>query len=307
MPANLLFHAGLKIALQRGRRQEDTGYRVSYIRIGTGRLGMTNESGGRTPKFGWVGLGFVLTCLYVLGFAAILYAKGIPGLFAITEKPLELNTFGDFLAGFCAPLAFLWLFVATMVQSQELALQRQELRLTRREFEQNRGVAKEQAEEAKRSASFIGSQTKILLMHEADRHLDALIEHTINFMRSNLGNPISVRSVNGQSLTVVSPYRGQDQDDPIGSVFLNFQRAADGVRNALEKFPDRKAYGSKRAFTELERRLGEILAFSTEISPTKQALLAAVRLDRLVVDAAFLRDVCQGPLGAEKTVISDID
>jgi hypothetical protein len=48
-----------------------------------------------------------------------------------SSERLALNAIGDFLAGVFAPLAFLWLFVATVLQRRELRLQREELAETR--------------------------------------------------------------------------------------------------------------------------------------------------------------------------------
>lgn len=102
---------------------------------------------------------------------------------------LEANEAGDYLAGFFAPLAFLWLAAAVFIQSRELREQRRELALTRREFELNREVAAEQAEaaraqaaEARRSADAFERQTRysdtqrrLMEQEAADQELKALI------------------------------------------------------------------------------------------------------------------------------------
>ncbi|WP_306027294.1 hypothetical protein [Stappia sp. MMSF_3263] len=82
---------------------------------------------------------------------------------------LEANEAGDYLAGFFAPLAFLWLAAAVFIQSSELREQRRELALTRNEFALNRQVATEQAEAAKaqadaarKAAEMAAEQTSIL-------------------------------------------------------------------------------------------------------------------------------------------------
>ncbi|MFD1986528.1 hypothetical protein ACFSOZ_29240 [Mesorhizobium newzealandense] len=82
---------------------------------------------------------------------------------------MQANTIGDFLAGAFAPLAFLWLVITVLVQSEELAAQREELELTRSEMTANRGVAEatriaieQQAETARASAEFVGRQTDIM-------------------------------------------------------------------------------------------------------------------------------------------------
>lgn len=88
----------------------------------------------------------------------------------------ELSSLGDFLAGFFAPLAFIWLAGAVFIQSQELRAQRHELALTRKELELNRGVANKQAEaagaqaaEAKSNAEATDRQAQIM-----ERQLEAL-------------------------------------------------------------------------------------------------------------------------------------
>lgn len=78
------------------------------------------------------------------------------------------NEIGDFLAGASAPVAFLWLVVAVLVQARELSAQREELKLTRKEFEQNRSVLKEQV-------SQLEHQNK-LLESERDMNREAAIE-----------------------------------------------------------------------------------------------------------------------------------
>lgn len=71
------------------------------------------------------------------------------------------NEFGDFLAGFFAPLAFLAVALAVLLQSRELAAQRIELELTRQEMAATREVLKAQAEESRRTALFMQTQTEI--------------------------------------------------------------------------------------------------------------------------------------------------
>ncbi|UES40372.1 hypothetical protein [Roseibium aggregatum] len=87
----------------------------------------------------------------------------------IVLQCLTANELGDFLAGFFAPLAFIWLAAAVYIQSQELSSQRQELRLTRQELKLTREVATEskeatkaQAEEARRSGDYFQQQTIIM-------------------------------------------------------------------------------------------------------------------------------------------------
>lgn len=68
---------------------------------------------------------------------------------------LEPNELGDTFAGAFAPVAFVWLVAAVLLQRNELAAQRQELR-------ESREVATQQVIEARRNVAFIEEQTAIL-------------------------------------------------------------------------------------------------------------------------------------------------
>ncbi|TQX90253.1 MULTISPECIES: hypothetical protein [unclassified Rhizobium] len=94
----------------------------------------------------WVKSGIFITVIYVVVVGAWI-AHNEP---AFTQKftDLKLNEIGDVLAGFFAPLAFFWLFVATMIQGQELVL--------------TRNVMKEQSETSKQQAASAAEQVKFL-------------------------------------------------------------------------------------------------------------------------------------------------
>lgn len=105
---------------------------------------------------------YFVTVLY-LGFGALVLYDRWGEVGSLFEPPgttpgrLPLNSIGDILAGFFAPLAFLWLFVATQLQRKELRLQREELAETRT-------VLAEQKLELEKSAKESNHQTAI--MHE---------------------------------------------------------------------------------------------------------------------------------------------
>lgn len=56
----------------------------------------------------------------------------------------SLNTLGDFLAGWFAPLAFFWLTYTVILQKNELTLQREELSLQRNELEGTKQALEDQ-------------------------------------------------------------------------------------------------------------------------------------------------------------------
>lgn len=112
-----------------------------------------------------------------------------------TEKFLSCRTpneLGDFLAGVFAPLAFLWLAGAVVIQSHELSAQRSELELTRR-------IQEAQFNEMKAQAKYIGEQTNLLRLETEDRRktfTSREITHclgTIQRLASSTGCDIMVR------------------------------------------------------------------------------------------------------------------
>ncbi|MER9073390.1 hypothetical protein NKH80_11270 [Mesorhizobium sp. M0904] len=250
------------------------------------------EETEKSARSGWVVFGFAATAVYFTALGSILGNSGPDSLLPINKASLALNTFGDFVAGICAPLAFLWLFVATMVQSQELALQRQELRLTRREFELNRDILKQQAEEARAQAAFIGKQTQLLEGAEVDRLIDTHQAAFIRRYRKVGGRTIMVGEADDEDRQMIQI--GVQSSDP-----LNFVGAATDVRviasqlrRAKNKSPDKVAYFSKPHFQPLGDALNEIAEMMDRSSPTMKAKLKEANFATAVAAADYLLAQC---------------
>lgn len=88
---------------------------------------------------------------------------------AATFKCMSPNEIGDFLAGSFAPLAFVWLAFAVVLQSLELSAQRKELEMTR-------GVAKEQQIALAEQARTMAETARLNGEQRARRDLDTLVE-----------------------------------------------------------------------------------------------------------------------------------
>lgn len=100
-------------------------------------------------------------------------------LFADKLYCLPINGIGDFLAGAFAPVAFLWLVTAVLLQRSELQAQRQELRETRE-------VSREHVVEARRNVELITAQTRILeeeRTYRVQRESDEQIENLLRLFR----------------------------------------------------------------------------------------------------------------------------
>lgn len=127
---------------------------------------------GKWPTALWVGVGLSVVWLAILIVYAVSPTVEASGS---TAEPISRwrafwqsppNNFGDALAGIFAPLAFLWLVVATFLQKEELISQRHEL-------EQSRKALQLQAQELNASVEQLSLQTTIM-KNEHDRSVAEL-------------------------------------------------------------------------------------------------------------------------------------
>ena len=237
---------------------------------------------------GWVIFGFVLTISYVAALVMVLL-RGSQGGFIYIQDDLNINNFVDILAGAFAPLAFLWLFVATMVQSQELALQRRELK-------QNRVVAKEQANESRRAAEFIGVQTQILRDQLEQRRaeftaesFDARAGSLLVWTRSVFSQPVRYLNKEGQVVVNLPPLGGDElsTDSEVGLMQLCNRLLVD--RDALEEISSRYPGGLR---IDEPHIVAELVLRLVKISNAIESSDRYKRLDgRLIHAIKFLHSV----------------
>jgi hypothetical protein len=228
--------------------------------------------------------GSVATAVWVLALVAASLVRPHGCVTDTTGKPLFVgcltpNEVGDLFAGAFAPIAFLWLVVAVIVQSQELASQRKELALTRREFELNRDVAQAQAHQ-------IAEQT-LLLRREREQAEQTAVDHEINERLSRLiswikqGYPFyAFRFDNGL-------YQNQWLHDQLSDE-LNFALADffARIREARKALCDGQAQitGGDR-LVELQRRIRPILELTERASPmTRQFISVDADMDTAAQD-----------------------
>lgn len=193
-----------------------------------------------------------------------------PGGFLGGPTTLDLNELGDLLAGLFAPLAFLWLLIAVMVQAQELSAQRAELRLTRREFVESRKVAQAQANEARKQAEFIGAQTAILKEQWAGEVLQRNGEAIIAELRS-LGPWLDVRLGRDWRIERKNTVEGHEVpgriSDPVQQAIrtLAVMRTAASLLGASNSWDDVKLVAVRiERLDELLPRIRPLLRFTAE-------------------------------------------
>lgn len=139
-----------------------------------------------------IGVALILTALFLGVFGWLLVSTAMraecpPGPWLLDRLGcLSPNELGDTFAGAFAPVAFVWLVAAVMLQRNELKAQRQELRETRE-------VAEAQVVEARNNVAFMGEQTKLLRLREEvernaqkDDELRAYIEALNDLIESSL-------------------------------------------------------------------------------------------------------------------------
>lgn len=236
------------------------------------------EESQRQSPSAWLFVGLALTVLYIAVVLWLVWADA-------HELPeLPLNELGDFLAGVFAPLAFLWFVVAVFIQAQELAAQRRELALTREEFEQNRQVAKEQANEAKRTAEFIGSQTDILedemeARHQAEaaRLLREQFESLFRYSSERPSIECVVRHPNGTQSRYVFPVHVRDESE-----FRSLPKRVEDHIYSLKRFGDYELPDAQVVLRDMWHRVRSVNATAKELSDADR-----VRYDDLQIDAAL--------------------
>ena len=116
------------------------------------------QNGVTTPDRLWPW--YAVTAVYLIGCGIILFdrAPEFGDFFAPADGSpgrLRLNEIGDIAAGVFAPLAFLWLFVATQLQRKELRLQRAELAETRSVLAAQQAELEKAAEESNRQTEIM--------------------------------------------------------------------------------------------------------------------------------------------------------
>jgi len=219
----------------------------------------------------------------------------------------SVNELGDFLAGAFAPLAFLWLVVAVLVQAQELKSQRAELALTRAEMKLNRDVASSTREEiaaqataAKANAEFVRQQTDIL-KREADREdrrtnnerFDSLLRLADNILRTQIAGNVFLGNVENEN-TGAFVLRNDDWgDDPQ----INLIRASKSMREAIDSKRDVISSGQlalRRG--RYSRQLGRLAAVLHEIHALSDlvdyaaSLVDALELEPWIIAIDWLID-----------------
>jgi hypothetical protein len=175
--------------------------------------------------------GCILTLIWLAGVGLFLSTSH-----SIEEiKTMKLNEFGDFLAGFSAPLAFLWLIVAVFMQRQELQLQRLEL-------EHSRDVLKVQLEELRASAEKLDAQTNLIASQ------NETLQATNEFSRWENQVVVTIKEMNrlaegrGQ---ITASYQGSTRIVPFSTIFVDLEDIGVNLPDAIKRAAKSLQYNSE--------------------------------------------------------------
>lgn len=127
----------------------------------------TDDSG----KINWLLCGGAIVSIVWLFMAAIYVVRTWDEF-----VKLPANSVGDTLAGIFAPLAFLWLVIATLLQRRELELQRLEFKDARHVYAQQRDELANSAKQAERSALAVEQSNEINLEKMVFDHYVVMFE-----------------------------------------------------------------------------------------------------------------------------------
>ncbi|MGM5088156.1 hypothetical protein ACD589_15855 [Rhizobium sp. 814_E9_N1_1] len=211
-----------------------------------------------------VSVSFASAVWLFAGIVLLGYLAKSPPSCVGTFSCLTLDTWGTYLSGVFAPLAFFWLVATVWIQSRELAQQREELALTRREFEHNREVMKAQSD-------YVGAQTDTVIRDQADHELLMMLRLFRTWALSNLSKP--EHRVPGMD---AGPFTKQTPDDPIDFIVAVSGRLAHPV--FMITFIDDKRYIEEfkhltaETVEELAQHYDRIFAIRSRVSPANAAL-----------------------------------
>lgn len=150
---------------------------------------------------------------------------------------LKPNTFGDFAAGVSAPLAFLWLVIAVVLQGRELKLQRAELTL-------NREVLQLQIEELKSTSEQMRNQTRLLgdealarkHTEEFDLWRPKIVAQLYAMAEPDRGNSQAVQTSNETIYFRVAPFHPVASDEMDQNLSGNLKRAINDLKAVNRSF-----------------------------------------------------------------------
>jgi hypothetical protein len=203
----------------------------------------------------WIGFLFALTAYRYADYWPLFEPKAIPN--DVSSTRLTLNEIGDFLAGSFAPLAFLWFFISTWLQREEL--------------KETRQVLADQQEELKRAAQESAEQTKIMQRQlETAKSREIYEEHRLRlyylakYVFNNQRTAFSYRADNQDKtqplFAAISNFQVEQTDESVDRVLARLGYTIRSIPQIAPNAPINGAEPFRRALTYIQHELKHLVS-----------------------------------------------
>ncbi|EHJ97683.1 hypothetical protein [Agrobacterium tumefaciens] len=249
------------------------------------------------PKKPWwmkIPSGTIVVLVFLIGVAYVAYylhilsltdaCKDNAGLtfFQGCVSKLDVNEIGDSLGGAFAPLAFIFLAGALVIQAFELASQRHEINETQAVMAAQLAVAREQVKETIASTALLTAQTNLLTQQHSLRLADDEFDKTLYRARLELMNyeqefGVSLKLLgNGKYDLLISGQFSEKADD---YVFFDF--IASKIKTNTESLKkssfERISFVNERSWEYFRKLFARLSALTQSCSPAYESLAITYR------------------------------
>ncbi len=263
---------------------------------GIGISGETTRIQDLPTKPWWMKIpsGAIVTLVFLIGVAYVAYylhilsltdaCKNKTGLtfFEDCVSKLNVNEIGDSLGGAFAPLAFIFLAGALIIQAFELASQRHEINETQAVMTAQLAVAREQVKETIASTALLTAQTNLLTQQHNLRLADDEFDKTLYRARLELMNYEREFGVhltllgNGTHSLLISGQHSQKADD-----YDFFNMIANKIKkhtDSLKANPfERINFVNNESWEYFRKLFARLSALTRSCSPAYESLAVTYR------------------------------
>ncbi|KIP99861.1 hypothetical protein RU07_17900 [Agrobacterium tumefaciens] len=229
-----------------------------------------------------VGIAYVAYYLHILSLTEA--CKDTAGLtfFGDCVSKLKVNEIGDSLGGAFAPLAFIFLAGALIIQAFELASQRHEINETQAVMTAQLAVAREQVKETIASTALLTAQTNLFTQQHNLRLADDEFDKTLYRARLELMNYeqefgvfLTLSHDNGYDL-LISGQHSQKADDY--DFFNMIAGKVKKIADTIDEEPfERVSFVNVRSWDYFRKLFARLSALTQSCSPAYESLAITYR------------------------------
>ncbi|MGB0966577.1 MAG: hypothetical protein ACPGUX_00175 [Halocynthiibacter sp.] len=254
--------------------------------------------------------GIILSVIFIgiYGWLAVLETCGVVSCESKWQEFLSAspNEIGDTLAGIFGGLAFLWIIMTVLLQSQELREQRRELRQARGEYEKMANAMQKQAKVADQQISILQQEQRQRDELRADRlfnqKLTSFVQSVIETPSQGLhwcfSNDIIDDETGGNGqIHALNLYHKDMHDQTVDETLIGLRRRLPGLRESLWEYThtsiDYRLPDSHIVILYLVAKLEDLSRMKADISDAEQERLEMFRLPEIVQELQELSSTPQ--------------